>query len=177
MAWRTRWKTKEKGACGGGSWGARSAPLRETGGSYTVHKVTEKYMKSCHNVKVELWSLLVQTVTASTGPKHFQMSANSVTGAGSVCELMILGGGRVNPAGLCKGEKWNGTQMTNTDIKVFAGSRRGSKRVWVRDIKLCVCEKESECVYVCRCSSKLETQTLKCFKFLPSEFFAQRGIF
>lgn len=45
-------------------------------------------MKTCHIAKVEVWALLVETVTSSTGPKHFQMSANSITGAASMCKLM-----------------------------------------------------------------------------------------
>lgn len=44
-----------------------------------------RYMTACHIAKVEVWSLLVQTVTSSMGPKHFQMSANSITGAASMC--------------------------------------------------------------------------------------------
>lgn len=49
------------------------------------HTCTEsggRYMKSCHFAKVEQRSLLVQTVTSSAGPKHFQMSANTITAAG-----------------------------------------------------------------------------------------------
>lgn len=41
-------------------------------------------MKACHIAKVEVRSLLVQTVTSRARPKHFQMSANSVTGAASM---------------------------------------------------------------------------------------------
>lgn len=44
-----------------------------------------RYMKACHIAKAEVWAILVQTVTSSAGPKHFQMSANSITGAASMC--------------------------------------------------------------------------------------------
>lgn len=49
-----------------------------------------RYMKACHIAKVEVRALLVQTVTSRARPKHFQMSANSVTGAAS---MWRLGGG------------------------------------------------------------------------------------
>lgn len=35
-----------------------------------------RFIKACHIAKVGVRSLLVQTVTSITGPKHFQMSAN-----------------------------------------------------------------------------------------------------
>lgn len=43
--------------------------------------------------------------------------------------------GRFNPAALCEGEKLDGNQMTNTDIKVFAV--RGNNSV-------CECVRERE---------------------------------
>lgn len=55
------------------------------GGVSIQYTRSGRYMKACHIAKVEVWSLLVQTVTSRAGPKHFQMSANSVTGAASLC--------------------------------------------------------------------------------------------
>lgn len=71
-------------------------------------------MKTCHIAKVEVWALLVETVTSSTGPKHFQMSANSITGAASMCKLMSGKSGgrrrrrrrrRAKTTADCKGEE------------------------------------------------------------------------
>lgn len=63
-----------------------------------------RYMTACHIAKAEVWSLLVQTVTSSAGPKHFQMSANSVTGAASMCSSWS--GGRQGRGGREGGRGW-----------------------------------------------------------------------
>ncbi len=55
------------------------------GGVSIQYTRSGRYMKACHIAKVEVWSVLVQTVTSR--PKHFQMSANSVTEAASMCSL------------------------------------------------------------------------------------------
>lgn len=94
---------KERTCLGGG--GERGFPYSARG---------RRYMKTCHIAKVEVWALLVETVTSSTGPKHFQMSANSITGAASMCKLMSGKSGgrrrrrrrrRAKTTADCKGEE------------------------------------------------------------------------
>jgi len=80
MTLTLRWKWTERKGGGGLNAGL-------VGGAFLQYRRTGRYMKACHIAKAEVRFLLVQTVTSSTGPKHFQMSALTVTGAASMCGL------------------------------------------------------------------------------------------
>lgn len=116
-----------------------------------------RYMTACHIAEVEVRSLLVQTVTPGAEPKTFPDVCQQRYWSCIHVRLVVEGGWRNR-------QPWWGRGVS---LARKSNEERRRKREQEE-------EQERLCVCTCGCWWKMETETLKCFRFLPSELLPRR---